>query len=88
MLGNEAKILLERGDLDEAMALIKEQEEICRGLFNKRFYHYAYDSVGNRLTETTQLTTKNYVYGNGRASQTNRFLYEFLTLFTHFLSHF
>jgi RHS repeat-associated protein len=26
------------------------------------YYHYAYDSVGNRLTETTQLATKNYVY--------------------------
>jgi len=26
------------------------------------FYHYTYDSVGNRLTEETQLATKNYVY--------------------------
>ena len=26
------------------------------------FYHYVYDSVGNRLSETTQLATKNYVY--------------------------
>src|SRR5258706_2748512 len=26
------------------------------------FYHYTYDSVGNRLSEETQLATKNYVY--------------------------
>jgi RHS repeat-associated protein len=26
------------------------------------YYHYTYDSVGNRLSETTQLGTKNYVY--------------------------
>jgi RHS repeat-associated protein len=26
------------------------------------YYHYAYDAVGNRLTETTQLATTNYVY--------------------------
>jgi len=26
------------------------------------FYHYTYDAVGNRLSEETQLATKNYVY--------------------------
>jgi hypothetical protein len=26
------------------------------------YYHYTYDSVGNRLTQTTQLATTNYAY--------------------------
>ena len=34
-LGNQALILQDRGDLDGAMALQKEQERICRELGNK-----------------------------------------------------
>jgi YD repeat-containing protein len=26
------------------------------------FFHYTYDAVGNRLTQTTQLGTVNYIY--------------------------
>ncbi len=32
------------------------------------FFHYTYDAVGNRLTQTTQLGTVNYVYTNNKLS--------------------
>jgi len=32
------------------------------GYISGRYYHYTYDSVGNRLTEQTQAGTTNYVY--------------------------
>jgi YD repeat-containing protein len=32
-------------------------------------YQYAYDAVGNRLSETTQLATKNYVYDSANRLQ-------------------
>jgi YD repeat-containing protein len=36
------------------------------------FYHYTYDSVGNRLTQETGLGTTNYVYDNAnRLSSVN-----------------
>ncbi len=42
------------------------------------YYHYAYDSVGNRLSETTQLATKNYVYDSAnRLSSVNGVSYTF-----------
>jgi len=37
---------------------------------NNDYYHYTYDAVGNRLNETTQLTTTNYLYDDANRIET------------------